>query len=604
MIIFYLCRSEKKFETYMKDFVKMTLAVICGLFIMGIAGSILFFGIVGAFASLGNETPVIPRSGVLNIDLSNVAISEQTKELDPMSRLKGDDAESVGLLDAVMAIKAAESDPAVQFIFLKPEGASAGIAQTEELRRAISDFRKSGKAVVAYLENPTTAAYYLASAADKIYMGSWCGGTSMMTGVGTQMFFLKDLLDKFGVNVQLIRHGKYKSAGEMYIKNKPSEENMEQNQEMINSIWENLASEICVSRGLPRAQLDSLVDNLCLSSPEDFLKYSLVDELLDREGLHEKIAALAVEGSYKDVKMIPFTDYVTVQSSRLSKSSKKIAVVFAEGEIVDGTAKQEVAGDRFASILASVRADSTVKAVVLRVASPGGSVLASEKIKKEVDLTRKVKPVIASYGDYAASGGYWISNSCDKVFSDPSTLTGSIGVFSMIPDFSKTAKDFLKVGVTSVGSSRHSDMFSSMRPLDAQEVEYMQKSVNDIYEAFLANVSDGRGMTTDAVDEIAQGRVWTGADALKIGLVDEMGTLYDALTYIAAAKGDADLDSWNIECFPKPQTILEMLMESLTGTSYALAGTPFEPVEKAYRDWNWNSSEKVYARIPYVLQFN
>ena len=269
---------------------------------------------------------------------------------------------------------------------------------------------------------------------------------------------------------------------------------------------------------------------------------------------------------------------------------------------MDGDASQQVAGDRFASLIADVRADSTVKAIVLRVASPGGSVLASEKIKNEIDLTRKVKPVVASYGDYAASGGYWISNACDKVFSDPSTLTGSIGVFSMIPDFSKTAKDILNVGVTSVGSSRHSDMFSMIRPLDEQEVAYMQKSVNDIYGAFLANVSAGRGMTTEAVDEIAQGRVWTGADALKIGLVDELGTLTDAVTYIAAAKGDADIENWQIDCYPKPQTILEMIMESLTGSSYALAGTPFESVEKAYRAWDWNSSEKIYARMPYVME--
>ncbi len=586
----------------MKDFVKMTLAVICGLFIMGFIGFFLFFGFIGALASIGNETPTIPRSGVLDMNLSKIVMSEQTQDVNPMARLQGDETTSVGMWDAVRAIKRAESDPAVQYIYLRPEGFSAGIAQMEELRQALCDFRKSGKAVVAYIENPTTGAYYLASAADKIYMGSYCGGTSMMTGIGTQMFFLKDLLDKFGVNVQLIRHGKYKSAGEMYIKNKPSEENLEQNQEMINSIWRNLASRICESREVSETQLDSLIDNLCLTTPQDFLKYSLVDELLSKEELKDKLTALAVEEKFSDLKMIPFTDYVAAAIADRIVSKKKIAIIFAEGEIVDGDASQQVAGDRFASLIADVRADSTVKAIVLRVASPGGSVLASEKIKNEIDLTRKVKPVVASYGDYAASGGYWISNACDKVFSDPSTLTGSIGVFSMIPDFSKTAKDILNVGVTSVGSSRHSDMFSMIRPLDEQEVAYMQKSVNDIYGAFLANVSAGRGMTTEAVDEIAQGRVWTGADALKIGLVDELGTLTDAVTYIAAAKGDADIENWQIDCYPKPQTILEMIMESLTGSSYALAGTPFESVEKAYRAWDWNSSEKIYARMPYVME--
>jgi signal peptide peptidase sppA, 67K type len=536
------------------------------------------------------------------MDLGKVVMTEQTQEMNPMAVIQGDETTSIGLWDAIQSIKAAAADPAVQYIYLRPEGFGASIAQVEELRQAIAEFRKSGKAVVAYLENPTTGAYYLATAADKIYMGSYCGGTSMMTGVGTQMFFLKDLLDKFGVNVQLIRHGKYKSAGEMYIKNKPSDENMEQNQEMINSIWTNLAEVICESRDITREKLDSLIDNLCLCTPQDFLKYSLVDELLTKEELKEKLAALAVKDSFKEVQMIPFKDYVTVLTTTPSAAKNKIAIIFAEGEIVDGKDKQAVAGDRFASIIADVRADSSVKAVVLRVASPGGSVLASEKIRNEIDLLRKEKPVIASYGSYAASGGYWISNSCDKIYSDPSTLTGSIGVFSMIPDLSKTAKDILKVNVTSVGSSRHSDMFSLIRPLDAQEVAYMQKSVNDIYDAFLANVSEGRGMSTEEINKIAQGRVWTGADALKIGLVDEIGSLYDAVSYAAGTQGDGDLADWSIACYPKPQTLLEMIMESLSGTSSVMAGTPFAPVEKAYKDWNWNSSERIYARMPYIME--
>lgn len=261
-----------------------------------------------------------------------------------------------------------------------------------------------------------------------------------------------------------------------------------------------------------------------------------------------------------------------------------------------------MAGDRFADIIAGVRADSTVKAVVLRVASPGGSVLASEKIRTEIDLLRKVKPVIASYGDYAASGGYWISNSCDKIFSSPSTLTGSIGVFSMIPDLSKTARDVLHVGITTVGSSKHTDMYSMMRPLDSQEYEFMQKSVDNIYEAFLNNVSEGRGMSTEDIDEIAQGRVWTGSDALKIGLVDELGTFYDAVKYAAITGGDseADLDTWQIVSYPKPQTTMEMIMEAFTGSSATLAGTPFESVGKAYHNWDSASSEHFFARMPFV----
>lgn len=589
----------------MKDFLKMTLAVLAGLLIAGILGFMLFFGFIGTMASLGSSTPAMPRSGVLFMDMSRISIAEQTQETDPMAMIQGQDISIIGLWDAVKAIEKAASDPAVQCIYLKADGLSAGgIAPVEELRQALGAFRLSGKPVVAYTENPGTGSYYLASVADKIYMGSYKGGSNMMVGVGTQMIFLKDLLDKLGVNVQLIRHGKFKSAGEMYIKSRPSEENLLQTREMVNSMWDGMAEAICSSREISREDLDGMIDNLKLNTPEDFLACRLVDELLTKEELKEKLAVLAKESKYEEVKFISLRDYVNINAQTVSKARRKIAIIYAEGEIIDGYDKQEVAGDRFAGIISSVRADSTVKAVVLRVASPGGSVAASEKIRTEIDLLRKVKPVIASYGNYAASGGYWISNSCDKIFSDKSTLTGSIGVFSMIPDFSGTAEKVFHVGVTNVGSSRHSDMYSLTRPLDAEETAYMQRSVDDIYEAFLENVSAGRGMDKAEIDEIAQGRVWTGSDALKIGLVDEIGTLADAVRYAAIAAGDAesDLSTWNIAAYPKPMTTLDIILENLTGSTDALAGTPFESVGRAFRGWDATSTGKVYARIPYVLE--
>ena len=589
----------------MTDFLKMTLAVLAGLFIAGILGFMLFFGFIGTLASLGSSTPAMPRSGVLFMDMSRISIAEQTQETDPMAMIQGQDISIIGLWDAVKAIEKAASDPAVQCIYLKADGLSAGgIAPVEELRQALGDFRLSGKPVVAYTENPGTGSYYLASVADKIYMGSYKGGSNMMVGVGTQMIFLKDLLDKLGVNVQLIRHGKFKSAGEMYIKSRPSEENLLQTREMVNSMWDGMAESICSSREISRGELDGMIDGLRLNTPEDFLACRLVDELLTKEELKEKITVLAKESRYEDVKFISLSDYVNINAQTVSKARRKIAIIFAEGEIIDGYDKQEVAGDRFAGIISSVRADSTVKAVVLRVASPGGSVAASEKIRTEIDLLRKVKPVIASYGNYAASGGYWISNSCDKIFSDKSTLTGSIGVFSMIPDLSGTAEKVFHVGVTNVGSSRHSDMYSLTRPLDAEETAFMQKSVDDIYEAFLENVSAGRGMDKAEIDEIAQGRVWTGSDALKIGLVDEIGTLADAVRYAAIAAGDteADLGTWEVAAYPKPMTTLDIILENLTGSSDALAGTPFESVGRAFRSWDATSTGKVYARMPYILE--
>ena len=589
----------------MKDFLKMTLAVLAGLFIAGILGFMLFFGFIGTLASLGSSTPAMPRSGVLFMDMSRISIAEQTQETDPMAMIQGQDISIIGLWDAVKAIEKAASDPAVQCIYLKADGLSAGgIAPVEELRQALGDFRLSGKPVVAYTENPGTGSYYLASVADKIYMGSYKGGSNMMVGVGTQMIFLKDLLDKLGVNVQLIRHGKFKSAGEMYIKSRPSEENLLQTREMVNSMWDGMAESICSSREISREDLDGMIDNLKLNTPEDFLACRLVDELLTKEELKEKLAVLAKESKYEEVKFISLRDYVNINAQTVSKARRKIAIIYAEGEIIDGYDKQEVAGDRFAGIISSVRADSTVKAVVLRVASPGGSVAASEKIRTEIDLLRKVKPVIASYGNYAASGGYWISNSCDKIFSDKSTLTGSIGVFSMIPDFSGTAEKVFHVGVTNVGSSRHSDMYSLTRPLDAEETAYMQRSVDDIYEAFLENVSAGRGMDKAEIDEIAQGRVWTGSDALKIGLVDEIGTLADAVRYAAIAAGDteADLGTLEVAAYPKPMTTLDIILENLTGSTDALAGTPFESVGRAFRSWDATSTGKVYARMPYIME--
>ena len=589
----------------MKDFLKMTLAVLAGLFIAGILGFMLFFGFIGTLASLGSSTPAMPRSGVLFMDMSRISIAEQTQETDPMAMIQGQDISIIGLWDAVKAIEKAASDPAVQCIYLKADGLSAGgIAPVEELRQALGDFRLSGKPVVAYTENPGTGSYYLASVADKIYMGSYKGGSNMMVGVGTQMIFLKDLLDKLGVNVQLIRHGKFKSAGEMYIKSRPSEENLLQTREMVNSMWDGMAESICSSREISRGELDGMIDGLRLNTPEDFLACRLVDELLTKEELKEKLAVLAKESKYEEVKFISLRDYVNINAQTVSKARRKIAIIYAEGEIIDGYDKQEVAGDRFAGIISSVRADSTVKAVVLRVASPGGSVAASEKIRTEIDLLRKVKPVIASYGNYAASGGYWISNSCDKIFSDKSTLTGSIGVFSMIPDLSGTAEKVFHVGVTNVGSSRHSDMYSLTRPLDAEETAYMQRSVDDIYEAFLENVSAGRGMDKAEIDEIAQGRVWTGSDALKIGLVDEIGTLADAVRYAAIAAGDteADLGTWEVAAYPKPMTTLDIILENLTGSTDALAGTPFESVGRAFRSWDATSTGKVYARMPYIME--
>ena len=580
----------------MKDFVKMTLATLLGLMIFGFVSMFMSIVMIGAIAALGETEPVMPREGILQINMSDMTLSEQGQDADPLASLTGGNAiTSVGIYSAIQAINAAATDPAVKFIYMKPDGASAGIAQLEEFRTALENFRNSGKAIVSYIESPSNAGYYLASVSDKIYMTSYEGGLNMFSGLSSKMIFLKDILDRIGVNVQLIRHGKYKSAGEMYIRNSASPENLEQNTEMIESTWRSWAEKIAASREISVECLNAMLNNLELNFPSDFLEKGLVDELFTRAELQQQLCDLYSAESFEDIKAIQFPDYVKAKSTSTVKADKMVAVIYAEGNIVDGNEKQQVAGDRFAGIIEDVRKDATVKAEVLRVNSPGGSVLASEKIKNEIELLQKRGvPVIASYGDYAASGGYWISAGCDKIYSNATTLTGSIGVFSMIPDISGVIEDKLHVNITPVNSNKHADMLSMMRPLDKAELDYMQASVEKIYDKFTALVAEGRDMTVEGVDNIAQGRVWTGAEALGIGLVDEIGTIEDAINYAALCiDGVSSLDDVQVEAYPKPMTAIESLLETLMGESSIFADTPLESVEEAFRNWNASESGKV-----------
>ncbi len=580
----------------------MTLATITGLFLFGFVAMFLFIGMIGAIAAVGETAPVMPKEAVLSIDFTEMTLAEQTSEADPLAMLQGGgDITPIGIYSAIKAINAAAQDPAIRYIYMKPDAASGGLAQIEEFRTALKNFRDSGKAIVSFIENPSNAGYYLASVSDKVYMTKYDGGMNMFNGLSSQLIFLKDALDRLGVNVQLIRHGKYKSAGEMYIRSSSSKENMEQNEAMIGSMWNSWSTEIAQSRDITPEELNAMLDDLKLNFPSDFLENGLVDELLSREELQQKLADLYVTDCYKKVKSISLADYATIKDIPNLKSTNKIAVIYAEGNIVDGSATDGVAGDRFAKIIADVRADKDVKAVVLRVNSPGGSVMASEKIKAELDLLRENVPVIASYGDYAASGGYWISANCDRIFANATTLTGSIGVFSMIPDIGGTIKNKLHVTVTPVNSNEHADMLNMMRALTPKEEAYMQASVERIYTKFTSIVAEGRDMTVEDVDAIAQGRVWTGAEALEIGLVDEIGTLEDAIEYAAlSVEGVTSVSDVQIAAYPKPLTTLEMLLESFGGKS-AFAGTPLESIEQAFIGWDASQAGKAYARIPYEI---
>ena len=587
----------------MKNFIKMTFATVTGLILFSFVAIFLSIAVIGAIATLGEKQPTMPSSAMLVIDMSTLMLSEQTEEADILTTLQssGTPVAPLGIYSAINAINKAAIDPAIRFIYIKPDGSTSGVAHLEELRTALVNFRKSGKAIISYMENPTNGGYYLASVSDKIYMTPYDGGINMFTGLSSQLIFLKDILDRLGVNIQLIRHGKYKSAGEMYIRSSSSKENLEQNESMINSMWGSWAEQIAQSRGISVKQLNSVINDLTLVDSQDWVDNGLGDELLTRDELLQQLANLYVTNNYGKVKTISLQDYALIKKHSAVGTKGKIAVIYAEGNIVDGDDNTQVAGSRYARIISDVRKDTTVKAVILRVNSPGGSVLAAEKIKAEVDLLQERVPVIASYGDYAASGGYWISANCDKIYTDATTLTGSIGVFSIIPDLSGTINNKLHVNITPVNSNKHSDMYNCMRALTPAETAYMQATVENVYKRFVGIVAEGRQMTTEQVDALAQGRVWTGAEAVRNGLADEIGNIEDALKYAAfILNGNSDLSGIEIVEYPKPQTTLEMLLESLnTKSPSVLAGTPFENVEAAFSTINATETGKAYARLPY-----
>jgi len=577
----------------MKDFIKMLLAVICGIVITFLVMFFVCMGFVGTIGALASKSasPLPKADGVLVLDMSKFALGEQSEESNPLASLSGQESvETIGIRDATKAIEMAADDPVIKYIYLCTDGSLSDISASEELRSSLEGFReRSGKPVIAYMESPSTMGIYLSSAADKVYLSSHLGATPTVVGVGTQMIFLGDLLNKLGVNVQLIRHGKYKSAGEMFTRSSASAENREQYQRLVNSLWETISADIAEEREVSLESLNEAVDGLKLNLPQDFVDCGLVDELLTREELENKLAVLAVKDDIKDVAMVSFSDYVAAKILPESFSKSQIAIIYANGDIVDGSGKADVAGDRFASLISKVRSDSTIKAVVLRVNSPGGSVMASEKIKHELDLLKEDKPLVASYGSYAASGGYWISNNCDKIFTDKTTITGSIGVFGVVPDFSKTANDVLHINIETVNSNKHSDMFSGMKAFDNEEYNFMLRSIESIYDKFTTTVAEGRSMPKETVDAIGQGRVWTGADAVSINLTDEVGTLEDAVLYAASVAGIPD--NYSITEYPKPRSQMDNILS-------LLGGDEDENEVKALAKWlRSDSKAKVLARM-------
>lgn len=586
----------------MKNFFKIVLGTFVGSLIALTVGFFLMLGFIGSMASFSETKPVVPKSAILSIDFGT-RISEQSID-DPFSSinpLQGTSGKTQGIYSLIRSIEKAATDPAIKFIYMNLSSLNAGITHTEELRSALERFRTSGKPVIAYADNFSQPAYYLSTVADKIYLSPT--GMLPLTGVSISTIFFKDLLDKLGVEVQLVRHGKFKAAAEQFISNKMSPENREQLQAYVNAVWSTWASQIASAREIPVEKINLLADNLSLSTAQDALEAGLVDELLYKDQLIEKLTTLFGVEDEKDLKMITTTNYDKATHKVDFKEKNKVAIIYANGDIIMGKTENNIASDSFMEHISKVRKDSTIKAVVFRVNSPGGSAQSSDIIERELALLMENKPVVVSMGDYAASGGYWISAKANKIFTNNTTLTGSIGVFSMVPNFQKAMNKHLSVNAESVNSNKYSDLMSGYRPLESTESEFLRNAVEKIYTDFINLVAQGRNMTPEKVDEIAQGRVWAGKDALGIGLADQQGGLYDALLSAASMAG---LEGYRVVEYPVQKSAIDRLVEMLSESSVA-AGNIADPLgmlENAYQSLLKERGISHMARLPYNITFN
>ncbi len=467
--------------------------------------------------------------GVFDIDMPSLPIDI------------GIESAKLGLLKVEMALKKAAEDKNIAMIYLNYDHFSAPMTAMEEIRRYLLDFSRAGKPVVAYGCSLSNGSYYIASAADRIFLNP--KGSGSLNGLGSDQYFLKDMLDTLGIKVQLIRHGKFKSAGEMYIRNNMSPENRRQYEELLSPIWNSMVEEMAGSRGVAASELSSWIDNLELGTADTWVEKGLVDGLKYKDEMEQYICHLFGTTDPAAVRRIDIKDYL--KEVKMG-SGKKIAVLYADGEI--SRSGNEVAGEKFAARIAKLRRDDDIKAVVFRVNSPGGEVVAADIIRREIELLGKEKPVIASYASYAASGGYLISAGCEQIFTDKYTLTGSIGVFGLIPSIGDAASKVLKVNFEHVGTTPHSGMGNLINGLTPEEEAWYQKEIEQIYDDFVGVVMDGRGKTYEEVDEIAQGRVWSGMNAVELGLCDRTGSLLDAIGYAAEKAG---LSKYKLVTYPE-----------------------------------------------------
>lgn len=540
----------------MKDFLKIVLGTLVGLILFGIVSTIIFMvGLIGIVAS-GDSNVEIKDNTVLVLDLKGEVSERSTDNGNPADILKEaiyGAKEGYGLNDIVSAIKKAKNNDKVKGIYLKPDGLSCGIATVQEIRDALVDFKESGKFIVAYSDTYTQSEYYLSSVADRVMLNPL--GSIYWKGLSASPMFYKGALDKIGVEMQIFKVGTYKSAVEPFIQTKMSDANKEQVSVFLNSIWNEVTTAVSNSRKISVDSLNMYADNMyAMGLAPKSIEIGLADTLIYKSDVEDYLAErVGVEKD--DVRYLNVSDMKKVRNSvAKDKSGNIIAVYYAVGEITDSNSGvmsgENIVGGKVVRDINKLKEDKDVKAVVLRVNSPGGSAFASEQIWNAVRQLKEKKPVIVSMGDYAASGGYYISCLADTIVAQPTTLTGSIGIFGMFPNL-KGLTD--KVGLTYdvVKTNEHSDFATTAsRPLTESEKKFMQERINEGYELFLKRCYEGRGMTREELAKIAEGRVWTGQTAKELGLVDELGGVERAIE-IASQK--AGVDSYTVISYPKQE---------------------------------------------------
>lgn len=589
----------------MKQFLKFTLASIVGVMIAGLLLLFITIGVITAMVSGSEETVQSESNSVLLLKFDHQIVDRARKN--PLEGLdfgifQGE--KTVGLNDILDCIRKAKTDHNILGIYLNPMDIQAGMATVEEIRSALKDFKTSGKFIYAYGDAFSQKAYYLVTVADSLVLNPQ--GSVDFRGLGGERTFFKKGLEKLGVEMQIIRHGKFKSAVEPFLLDKMSPENRLQTETYLKSLWNEMLTDISASRKMGLDELNDIADAVATFRKADFAKQkNLVDRLKYKDQVIDDLKKLTNTDAKDDVKAIDIYKYIKVPEVREQKTMarKKIAVIYASGDIDTGTSEDGIKAEDLSKTIREARRDSSIKAIVLRINSPGGSAYGSDVIWREVKLAAQAKPLIASMGDVAASGGYYIACAADTIMADRTTITGSIGIFGMIPNFQNLLTNKLGITQDVVTTNEHSDMISVTRPMSTFERDLMQQTIEEGYDTFISRVAEGRKMDKTAVDEIGQGRVWAATNAKEIKLIDVYGGLTDA---IELAKKMAKLDSYRIVNLPKLKDPFEELMKEFTGSAKAkLMKDELGETYKYYDQLRGVVSQKgILTRIPYDIEIH